>query len=175
MDFNYDPFCCVAAQIIKNEIHIWDELHIRGSSTDDVVEEIKRRYPNSTIVIYPDPACRQKKTSAGGKTDLSILVNAGFTVRARQNHTPVRDRVNSVNAKLKNANGVRSLFVDPKCKHTIDSLQRLTYKEGTTQIDKDSGWDHQADSVGYLVDYLYPIKRNIEKPEQPARWGVATR
>lgn len=175
LDFNIDPFCAVIAQIRGNEIHIFDELHIRGSNTDDVVEELKQRYPRSRVRVYPDPAARQKRTSAGGRTDFSILVNAGFEVKARRYHTPVRDRVNSVNAKLCSADGKRTLFVDPKCKHTIESLQRLTYKEGTSQIDKDSGYDHQADCIGYLCDFLFPIKTHTEQTETPARWGVATK
>ena len=173
MDFNYDPFCVVIAQVKGNEVHIFDELHVRGSNTEEVCNELKSRYPNSKITIYPDPSARQKRTSAGGKTDFSILVNAGFTVKARNFHTPVRDRVNSVNTKLKNAAGQRTLFVDPKCKYSIDSLQRLTYKEGTTQIDKDSGLDHQADCIGYLIDFLFPIKV-VHEEQEPQRWTFGT-
>ena len=174
MDFNWDPFCLVIAQVKGKEIHIFDEMHIPGSSTDEVCEEIKARYPHSRVIVYPDPAARQKRTSAGGKTDYSILVNAGFTVKARQSHTPVRDRVNAVNAMLKNAAGETKLFVDPKCKHTIDSLTKLTYKEGTTQIEK-NGFEHQADAVGYLVDYLFPVKTHYPEVEEPLTWGVGVR
>ena len=173
MDFNWDPFSVCIAQVQGGAVHIFDEIVMRGSSTDDVVEELKHRYPTSKIIIYPDPSSRQKKTSAGGRTDFSILINAGFEVKARQYHTPVRDRVNAVNAKLKSADGARSLFVDPKCKATIDSLQRLTYMPETTQIDKNSGLDHQADSVGYLIDFLFPIKVKHEMDE-PQRWTFAT-
>lgn len=176
MDFNYDPFSVIIAQVSGDRVHIFDEIMMRGSSTEDVVAELKARYPFSKIVVYPDPAARQKRTSAGGKTDLSILMNAQFTVKVRQYHTPVRDRVNAVNSKLKSAANIRSLLIDPKCKNTIDSLQRLTYKEGTSQIDKDSGLDHMADAVGYLIDYLFPIKV-IHEVEEPARWtfGATTR
>jgi hypothetical protein len=174
MDFNYNPFCLVIAQVKGKEIHIFDEMHIPGSNTDEVCDEIKARYPNSRVMVYPDPAARQKRTSAGGKTDFSILINAGFTVKARQSHTPVRDRVNAVNAMLKNAAGETKLFVDPKCKHTIDSLTKLTYKEGTTQIDK-NGYEHQADAVGYLVDYLFPVKTQYPEVEGPLTWGVGVR
>ena len=85
----------------------------------------------------------------------------------------MRDRVNSVNTKLKNAAGQQTLFVDPKCKYSIDSLQRLTYKEGTTQIDKDSGLDHQADCIGYLIDFLFPIKV-VHEEQEPQRWTFGT-
>jgi hypothetical protein len=38
------------------------------------------------IFIYPDPASKQRKTSAGGRTDLSILQNAGFKVKVKHKH-----------------------------------------------------------------------------------------
>jgi len=174
MDFNFDPFSVVIAQIVNDRVHIFDEIVMRGSNTDDVVEEIKHRYRDCKVVIYPDPASRQKRTSAGGRTDFSILANAGFDVKARQAHTPIRDRVNAVNAKLRSADGARTLFVDPKCKHTIDSLQRLTYKPDTTQIDKDSGLDHQADALGYLIDWCFPIKTKYTTNEEPTRWTFGT-
>jgi hypothetical protein len=173
-DFNLSPMSSVIAQVTRQGIHIFDEINLLGSNTEEVVEELKERYPHSKVVMYPDPASRQRKTSAGGKTDFSILANAGFEMKARRNHTPIRDRVNSVNALLKNAAGERKLFVDPKCKHTLDSLQRLTYKEGTSQIDKDSGLDHFADALGYLVDYLFPIKRQSDQ-EDVGQWTFGTK
>lgn len=175
-DFNLSPMSSVIAQVNKNSIHVFDEIKMLGSNTDEVVEEIKRRYPHSKTVVFPDPASRQKKTSAGGRTDFSILQNAGFEVRARNFHTPIRDRVNSLNALLKSATGERRLFIDPKCKNTIDSLERLTYKEGTSTVDKDSGLDHFFDSLSYMVDYLFPIKRHVEKDDtQVWNFGVANR
>jgi hypothetical protein len=58
----------------------------------------------------------------------------------------------------------------PKCKYTIEGLERHTYKEGTTQPDKDSGYDHMMDALGYMVDYLFPVKREREETFQPKRW-----
>lgn len=175
-DFNLSPMSSVIAQVNGNSIHVFDEIKMLGSNTDEVVEELKRRYPHSKVVIFPDPASRQKKTSAGGRTDFSILQNAGFEVRARNFHTPIRDRVNSLNAMLKTASGERRLFIDPKCKNTIESLERLTYKEGTNTINKDDGHDHFFDSISYMVDYLFPIKRQTETDDtQVWNFGVANR
>ena len=175
IDFNILPITACIAQIKGDQVHVFDEIRMEGSNTDELAEEIKNRYPYAKVVAYPDPASRQKKTSAGGRTDFSILMNAGFNVKARQSHTPVRDRVNGLNAKLKTAAGGVSLYIDPKCKFTIDSLQRLSYKEGTSIIDKDSGLDHQFDALTYMTDYLFPIKTRIETVEEPLRWGVATK
>jgi len=169
MDFNLDPMSAVLAVREGSSLKIVDEIVIFGSNTDEMVDEIKTRYPSRPICVYPDPASRQRKTSAGGRTDLSILQNAGFQVKVRDKHTSVRDRINAVNARLKSADGERRLMIDPKNKYTIKSLERQTYKEGTSQPDKDSGFDHMNDALGYLVDFLYPIRRQYDIP-QPTRW-----
>ena len=170
IDFNVDPMSCSVAVIEGRTVYFIDEIVMKGSNTDEVCDELKRRYPNSRIIMYPDPAGRQRKTSAGGRTDISILQNAGFTVKVRNAHTPIRDRVNSVNAKLKNSNGERSLFVDPKCRQIITSLERMVYKPGTSVIEKDGELDHMADAVGYLIDFLFPLRTDYES-STPQRWA----
>ena len=134
-----------------------------------MVDEIKQRF-KTKIVIYPDPSAKQRKTSAGGLTDLAILKNAGFDVKCRNSAPLVRDRINSVNAKLKNAKGKNSLFILNSCKNVIKSIERQIYKEGTHVPDKDSGYDHFNDALGYMVEYNFPLKREF-KPNPPSRWS----
>ena len=173
-DFNVDPMSVVIAVRKQDVLHVIDEMRIFSSNTQEAVDEIKTRYPKSRIWAFPDPACRQRKTSAGGVTDLTILQNAGFTVKVPNSHTPVRDRINSVNSRLCDSIGVRHLFLDPRCKYTIEGLERHTYKEGTVQPDKDSGYDHMMDALGYMIDYLFPVKRDIDPSlTVPQRWGHA--
>ena len=172
IDFNVDPMSCSVSVIEGNTIHFIDEIVMNGSNTDEVCDELKRRYPKSRIIMYPDPAGKQRKTSAGGRTDISILQNAGFKVLVRNSHTPIRDRVNAVNAKLKNTQGISTLFVDSKCKQIINSLERIVYKPGTSIVDKDGDLDHMADAVGYLVDYLYPLRTEYEV-SNPQRWAFS--
>jgi PBSX family phage terminase large subunit len=174
MDFNIDPMSVVVA-IRKGEIlHVIDEIRMFSSNTQEAVDEIKSRYPKSKVWCYPDPAGSQRKTSAGGVTDLTILQNAGFVVKAPRNHTPVRDRINAVNSRLCSSSGQRHLFISPTVKYTIEGLERHSYKEGSTQPDKSSGYDHMMDALGYMVDYLYPIKRDIDPSRtEPRRFGHA--
>ena len=169
MDFNLDPMSAVLMTRKGDTLHVFDEIVMFGSNTDEMVAELRERYGNGTIVIYPDPASRQRKTSAGGRTDLSILQNAGFEVRVRNHHAAVRDRINAVNSRLLSKDGQRRLYVDPKCKKVIESLERHTYKEGTSQPDKDGGFDHMNDALGYAVEYLFPI-RKANAPQAPQRW-----
>jgi hypothetical protein len=173
MDFNIDPMSAVIAVRSGDVMHIIDEIRIFGSNTDEMVSEINSRYPRSRVWVYPDPASRQRKTSAGGRTDLSILQNAGFTVKAPSAHDPVRDGINAVNSRLCNSLGIRQLFVDPKCKYTIESLERHAYKEGTTQPDKESGYDHMTDAVRYMINYIWPVRREVVNTD-PGRWTNRT-
>ena len=171
-DFNVGNLASAIAIIEGDTVFFVDELLLDSSSTEDTCDELKRRYPNSKITMFPDPSGRQRRSSAGGKTDISILQNAGFEVKVRNSHTAVRDRVNAVNSKLKNAKNEIKLFVDPKCKNIINSLEKMVYKPGTSVIDKDGKLDHMADSVGYLIDFLYPVRTEYA-PEEPQRWAFS--
>jgi hypothetical protein len=173
-DFNIDPMSIVIAVRKGDNLYVIDEIRMFSSNTAEAVEEVKARYGKSKIFAYPDPASRQRKTSAGGLTDLTILGNAGFLVKAPNSHTPVRDRINAVNSRLCSSGGVRQLFIHPKCKYTIEGLERHTYKQGTSQPDKDSGYDHMMDALGYMVDYMFPMRRDIDPATRiPKRWGHA--
>jgi hypothetical protein len=77
-------------------------------------------------------------------------------------HMAVRDRINSVNAKLNSAAGVRGIFIHPRCKNLLNSIAKQTFKEGTVLPDKTQGFDHMNDALGYLISFLYPIKTFYE-------------
>tara|TARA_R100001129_G_scaffold68215_1_gene46517 strand:+ start:4114 stop:5331 length:1218 start_codon:yes stop_codon:yes gene_type:complete len=170
LDFNVDPMTAVVCYIERDIIIVVDEIQIYSSNTHEMCEEIKIRYKNKNIIVYPDPSARQRKTSAGGFTDISILKNAGFDVRCRNTAPLVRDRINAVNSKLKNVNGKNNLFILKSCKNVIKSIERQIYKEGTHIPDKDSGYDHMNDALGYLVEFNFPLRRNfVASP--PKRWS----
>ena len=160
MDFNIDPMSACIAKRTEKGIVIFDEITIYGSNTDEMVQEIRNRYKTQRIIVYPDPASRQRKTSAGGRTDLSILVNAGFKIHSRPSHPAVRDRINAVNSALQSADGKQKLWITPNCKAVIKSLSRQIYKEGTTVPDNNENLSHMADAVGYMIEYLYPVVRH---------------
>jgi len=170
MDFNIDPMTSVVAEIKGDNIYIYDEIIIYSSNTDEMVQEIKSRYKEKHIFIYPDPASKQRKTSAGGVTDLAILKNAGFNLRVRNAHPLVRDRINAVNTKLKNTNGKRTLFIANNCKNVVKALERQIYKENTVIPDKDNNYDHTNDALGYFIEYLYPVRRSFT-PSAPQRFS----
>ncbi len=169
MDFNLSPMAATISVETQNYTHTFDEIIIYSSDTREMSEEIRTRYPHNPIYIYPDPACRQNRTSAGGMTDLKILQDPRyrFMPRVRNTHSLIRDRVNAVNSRLKNANGERKAFITPNCKHLIKCITTQLYKEGTMQPDKSSNLDHLPDAYGYHIDYLYPISNNLNSSFAP--------
>ena len=175
LDFNVDPMSACVAQIDRDKIHFVDEIVIYSSNTDEMVQEIRDRYGTKTrIFVYPDPACRQRKTSAGGRTDLTILQNAGFSVKCKLKHSPIRDRVNAVNSRLKSADGKRYIFISPSCKIMIKGLQRQIYKENTNIPDKEERYDHMNDAIGYLTEIVKPLV-STPRDFRPQRWNIKQR
>jgi len=170
IDFNVNPMSCVVAIPVDNGLQVIDEIIIYGSNTEELVQEVRNRYPTQKVFAFPDPAGVQRKTSANGKTDISILENAGFIVRYKRQHPAVRDRINAVNSLLCNSKKERRLKIG-NAKNLIKALQRHTYKENTLIPNKDDGFDHITDALGYMVEYLYPVTKEITT--QPTTvWGA---
>jgi len=172
-DFNVNPMSCTVMRRTRDGLHCIDEIVLNSSNTNELIDEIRNRYPKNPITIFPDPAGVQRKTSANGNTDIKILENAGFTVRYHRQHPLVKDRINSANSLffLRDDDTTR-FYIDPKCKHTIKSLQQFCYKENSQIPDKDSGFDHMFDALTYAIQYLFPIDK-IREPVAPRAFGHA--
>jgi hypothetical protein len=63
--------------------------------------------------------------------------------------------------------GTHNLFISSRCRRVIECLERQTYQEGSSQPDKSQGYDHMNDALGYMVDYLFPVTRDRQKPTTP--------
>lgn len=123
-----------------------------------LVTEIDKKFKDRELIAYPDPSGRQRKTSAGGNTDFTILGAAGYSVIAPSRTAPVRDRINCTQAVLRNADGVPRLLISPQCKGLIRGLEGLSFDD-SGKPDKKSGMDHLCDAIGYALMQLRPIKR----------------
>jgi hypothetical protein len=171
IDFNTTPVSAVIGRQTKSGIDIFDEIYIDNSNTKELAEEIKTRYPNNPIITYPDPAGVQRKTSAGGDTDIKILEMAGFQTRYHRQHPLVKDRINCGNSLFfLRPDGSTRFNIDPRCSKTIKSLKSWTYKEGTMVPNKDDGFDHACDALTYAIQYLHPINKE-QAPRPPVRFG----
>jgi hypothetical protein len=170
VDFNVVPgMHAVMAQRVADQLHIFDELFIPDGNTTDIAREVVRRYGitmannqprRRDLYAYPDPTGRRRQTSAPtGHTDFTILGDFGFKVRAPHAPYPVADKIQTVNAAFANALGASRVFVHPRCKLLIRSLEGLTYKGDSQQPDKKSNLDHMSDAAAYLIAYEVPMRR----------------
>lgn len=168
-DFNVDPLSAVVAVREPWGLHIIDEIELRNSNTFELVDEIKKRYPTNKINIWPDPAGSARKTSST-TTDHKILANAGFNVHVKRAHPAVKDRINSVNSAFHSG----KILIDPKCKSLMNCLNKLSYRPGGNEPDKGGSNDytHMTDALGYMIEYLYPIRRITQPRVEPARWAI---
>lgn len=168
MDFNINPMTAVVWVLDGDKAHQVDEVILPTSNTDEMADELTRRYGRlgfdgkpkvDHITIHPDPAGAQRSTSAQGKTDINILQGRGFKVLAMTSHPLVRDRINVSNARFCGADGIRRAFVDPRCKQSIQAYERHVYREGTNEPDKTLGFDHIVDAYGYFVYGHYAYQK----------------
>lgn len=159
MDFNVNPMSAVVAQRAGDECLILDALEIGTSNTEEMCAEIDARYPRRHIIVCPDPSGRQRKTSApAGVTDFTILERHGYEVRAPKAPPPVRDRENNANKMYHDKEtGRRRCRVHPNARALVTGLANLTFKEGTSQRDKKSRYDHICDAADYLLWHEFNV------------------
>ena len=169
LDFNVDPMSSLIAQVVNGAVVVLDEIVLRGATTEQAAEEFLRRYPTHApgVVIYGDASGGARQTT--GFSDYEIVrgvFEARATSRVRyerpRSNPPVRDRVNLVNTKLRNAAGAVALRVDAKCKELIKDFEQVSYKDDTFIIDKDRDRSrtHTSDALGYLMfqEFSRPAK-----------------
>ena len=161
-DFNIDPMSTVILQPQPNgELWAVDEIYFYNSNTEEIVEELERRYWRhaNQIVIYPDPAGNNRQ-HARGESDLDIFREHGFKrIKYRRKHPKVADRVNCVNKLLKDATGRILLRIDSSCKNLIGSLDQTMYRPGSRDVDKAANVEHLADALGYPIELEFPSRK----------------
>ncbi len=161
IDFNVNPMSATVWQERDGTVRQIDEIILSTSNTDEMADEIARRFgrdgfePGQKMVdhvtVYPDPAGAQRRTSAGGRTDIGILWQKGFQVSVQRSHPPVRDRMNVMNRCFRSADDKVMATVDPRCVKSIEAYERLVFRDGTAEPDKTQGFDHLVDASGYYL------------------------
>lgn len=162
VDFNIDPMsACIMQPQTNGEIWVVDEIFLRNSNTEELVDELERRYWEymKDTTVYPDPAGASRQ-HARGESDLKIFSEKGFVrLKYRRKHPPIADRVNAVNRLLRDASGAVKMKVAPGCTNVIESLEQTLYKAGTRDIDKKQSMEHITDAMGYCIDIEFPLKK----------------
>lgn len=154
MDFNVGNMSGVV-HVTDNKPIAVDEL-VGIYDTSDMCNIIKGKYPTNRIIIYPDATGTHRSTNAT-ITDIQILKEAGFIVKAKNSNPKVKDRITNMNRMFCNGkNEIGYLVNTHKCPEYTEALEKMAYDKNG-QPDKGSGFDHMTDAGGYFIFYEYPL------------------
>ena len=167
MDFNVNPMTAAIAVWERGNLIFFDEIVEKNSNTQEMCNSIKKRYPNATVYVYPDPTGNKRQTNAPvGQTDFEILKKNGFIVLAPPHPYATKDKFNACNNALLNAKGESKIFVvKDRCMHLKKAWEGYAYKENG-DTDKSTGLDHISDAAAYLICYKLPYSshKRVIKP-----------
>ena len=148
VDFNIGNMSAVIGVRLGNKLLLIDEIS-GAHDTDAMAQQIQQRAEGRKVYVYPDASGGNRSTNAS-RTDIQILETYGFSNQSPKANPPIRDRVASVQALLENGKGEVRLQVAANCKRTIECLELQSYTEAGDP-DKDAGYDHMNDALGYLI------------------------
>ena len=148
VDFNVGNMSAVIAIRAGKSLYVVDEVS-GAHDTDALAQKIKAHYPDHKIYIYPDASGGNRSTNAT-QTDIAILESYGMSNQSPKANPPVRDRVAAVQALLENGKGEVRLKIAASCVKIIEGLELQSYTE-KGDPDKDAGYDHMNDALGYLI------------------------
>jgi len=156
MDFNVTNMSAVTYVQREKAWHAVDEL--KGIyDTPAMIKAIKERYGDRHVTVYPDATGRSRKTVDASTSDIALLQQSGFSVRAKESTPLVRDRVLSANACFSHG----TVWVnDDKCPEFARCLEQLAYDKNG-QPDKSSNLDHLPDAGTYPLAYEFPIRKPV--------------
>lgn len=170
-DQNYTPLSSAIAVVRKGVPYLVDEIVLESAVSAQSAEEFVERYKdhkNKFVYLYGDPAGRagEKHGHKSDYIDIEDILRREkwkFERRVRPSHPSIKDRQNAVRAKIRNAAGETSLFVNPKtAPWTHKGLATVQLQEGSTfQEDQKNQYQHITTAVGYFVDVHWPAGRSL--------------
>lgn len=184
MDFNVAPGVAAILQektrfddagipVIGDSVSaILGEIHIpRNSNTPMVCRKFITDYGKhqGKIFVYGDASGGAEGSAKVAGSDWALVekaLNSHFgrervEFRVKRANPRERERVNAVNSRLKSADGIIRMYVDPaKAPNVVKDFEGVQLiKGGSGEIDKkkDPNLTHLTDAIGYYVEYEFPV------------------
>lgn len=160
MDFNVNPMTAVFCHVRGDEVFQFGEAYLINSNTYEMRDHIKERFKVNQCIIYPDSTGKNMESNAT-ESDLTILHQAGFKVRAKRSNPRVKERVRAMNSLMMSADNTVRYHVNVKeCPKTVNDFNRVEATDDGRENKKqeEEGLVHISSALGYLVYYLFPVK-----------------
>lgn len=171
-DFNFTPLSsAILQEDKKGHIYAVDEIVLESAVARNTALEFVERYKHlatKTIVnIYGDASGHQGEKhgiASDFQTLQEILLKAGFKVKMKvpRANPSIKDGQNSLRGLICNANGERSLFVNPsKCRFIDKGLKTVQLMKGSTYQEEDSEYQHITTALRYFTSVEHPIMHHF--------------
>lgn len=172
MDFNINPMAWIIGQKKIDDFYFFDEIFLRQSHTPEAAEVLAQKiialgHQKMGVILCGDATSNNRQRAAAGQSDYDIVQQVldkhkiKFVNMTPDSNPNVKDRVNTVNSKLKDGNGHTHLWFHPDCKEAIRDAQRVTWKQGAggAMLDQTSDKErtHMSDAFGYPICALSPL------------------
>ena len=166
-DFNYTPLSSGIGVIRDGKVYCLEEIVLSSAVSRQSALEFVERYKdhkNRHVVLYGDPNGKdgEKHGQASDYLEMEkVLRDHGWTHtrRVKPSTISIKDGQNAVRAKIRNAAGEVSLFVNPHTAPTTHkSLATVQLKEGSTFIEAESDVQHIGTAVRYFIDFEFPVR-----------------
>ena len=168
-DQNYTPLSSCISVIRGDDMYILDEIVLISAVSRQSALEFVEKYKdhkNKKVRIFGDPAGKagEKHGHASDYTEImDVLKESGwtFTNEVAKSHPAIKDRQNAVRAKVKTADGKRSLYINPKtAPWSFKGMQTVQLQKGSTfQEDQTNKYQHITTAIGYQIAKLWPVDR----------------
>lgn len=165
-DFNFSPLSSAIGTVRGQDLYIMDEVVLQSAVAKQTAIEFCDRYKthqNRNIQVFGDPSGKAGEKHGQNSNYIEIekiLKGNGWKVtRLVKAAAPaIRDRQNAVRAKIMNAAGDTSLFVNPKtAPYCHKGFQTVQTKKGSAFLEEETEYQHITTAVGYCVDRLWPV------------------
>lgn len=180
MDFNLSPMAWTLGQKKVDDFYWFDEVWLTRSHTVEAARAlcekiVALKHQDPGVILAGDATSKSGQRAAAGQSDYDIVCQMLDSYKIKwtnvtpESNPPVRDRVNNMNAKLKDANGgVHMWFHPTNCPMAVRDCQRVVWKQSATSVLLDQTTNpeltHSTDGVGYAIYALSPLKYDSALP-----------
>ena len=168
-DQNYTPLSSAIGVLRDDDLYLLDEIVMTSAVSEQSAMEFVDKYQdhkNKRVFVYGDPAGRagEKHGHASDYTQIEDVLRANgwnYTRRVAKAAPAIKDRQNSVRAKICTADGTRSLYVNPvKAPYCDKGLSTVQLQKGSTfQEDQTNDTQHITTAIGYMVHKQWPVDK----------------
>lgn len=174
-DFNYNPMCWYLLQEKEGVWYVLEELIYSNVTTKEMcklIQPVLDNYKTKKLTIMGDSHGRDKKTNGSDySVMLSHFTDAGYdvTLRVQKSNPFIKDRLAVLRGLIRNAKGVRKLFIKGTCKWLIYNFEECknNLANGGLKLPTDSEIQqdnskryliHPIDAISYPMHFLNSLR-----------------